>query len=95
MEINKIIISKYETGWVINIKYDNVSITKEFFTPCFITYKERLFELHLDFIIEHKNENLTQYRNEEFKEILPLLLEHGKMLNRNSCPKEINYVKSN
>lgn len=75
-------IEKYSTGWVFTKRYDNVTIIKEYYCPCFISYKNHLFELHLDFILHHKNGEVDQIRNEDMDAILPTLLENGKMLSR-------------
>ena len=82
MEITKerIKIDKYQTGWVLTIKDKNKTIISEFQTPCFIQYKHRLFELHGDFLIEHKPSEVYTYTNDEFKRILPLVLEYGTLL---------------
>ena len=50
-------IDKYPTGWVITISWHNKKLIKEFFTPCFIQFENRVFELHNEFIVHHKNEN--------------------------------------
>lgn len=93
MENKLIKIDKYGIGWVITIKENNVTIIKEYFTPCFISYKERLFELHDDFILEHSNDNIFQYIDDKFSNILPKLLEYGKMLDRTKDPKKIIWEK--
>jgi len=83
-------INKYENGYTIEISYDNVYILKQFSTPCFISFKNKIFELHNDFIVFHKNENKEFIYGENMKKILPQLLENGKML-----PKQEEGINNN
>lgn len=84
MEIitNRIKIDKYSDGYVLTIKDKNKTIISEFKTPCFISYKYRLFELDIDILFEHKTDEIYRYNNEDFKRILPLVLEYGTLLPR-------------
>lgn len=73
-------IEFWEKGIVLKIVEKNTTIIKQFPTPCFITHKQHIFELHQDYIIHHKNENYECYKGEQFKAALPALLEFGELI---------------
>lgn len=77
---NAVKIEKYPDGYIITIKDKNTIIKKDFVTPCFIGYKDRLFQLNQSYITEFKNENKYDYINDEFIRMLPLLLRYGTLL---------------
>lgn len=80
---DRVKIDFYEAGIAITIKERNMTIIKEYSTPCFVKYKERLIELHKDCAIDHSTPDFNKYVGDDFKRILPSLLEHGNMLEKN------------
>lgn len=94
MEIhyNRIEIEEWEKGFVIKIKNNNQTLIKEYPTPCFINYNKTLLEVHKNFIVRHVNGEVEYYKEDDFRKILPNVLEHGELIFNKGIPKNINIL---
>lgn len=78
-------IDVYQNTFIFYHKYENTTVIREFNIPCFVEYNTRLIQIEKDRIIEYKEGKEFKYEGHEFQILLPNVLQHSKLINKDEC----------